>query len=174
MRRHLLALVGSAVFATVINAQTPKPPKFSQYPAVVETARVKTIDLRRNPRAYSVRSRLSEGLRGGINFAGHYVVVGWGCGTGCVSGAIIDGRTGTVYWPEQLIAMGVWYGNGNYTDKPIEYKKNSRMLIIRGLPGRKNDNAPDVPSGDYYYEWKKNKLRQVMYVSDPVGTNGGQ
>lgn len=148
--------------------QSNSVPKFTAYPATIEMTKAKAIDFKKNPEARTFRTRLTEGLRGGVNFAGHYVVVGWGCGTGCISGAIVDGRTGNVFWPEQFNALGVWYGGDSYADEPVAYKKNSRLLIITGVPGEKSDNAPDKPSGIYYYEWKNNRLRQIKFVSKPM------
>lgn len=164
MKRHfvLIFLVMFGCFS--VRGQNEAVPKFSAFPATVEKERAKSIDFKKNPDARSFRTRLSEALRGGVNFAGHYVVAGWGCGTGCISGAIIDARTGNVFWPEPFNAFGVLFNNGNYADPPVEYKKNSRLLIIHGIPGEGKDDAPAKPSGDYYYEWKNNRLRQVKFV----------
>jgi hypothetical protein len=110
-----------------------------------------------------MRTRLSEALAGGVNFAGHYIVASWGCGTGCISGCIIEAKTGKAYWPLALNALGVWYDGENYADEPVEFRKNSRLLIIRGSPGVK-DNQPEKPNGEYYYEWKANNLHLVKYI----------
>ena len=166
MRRIIYLLV--FVFALTGPCLSQPIPKFVQYPASVERPRVKVINFKANPDARSFRTRLSEGLRRGVNFAGHYALVGWGCGTGCISGAIVDTRTGNVYWPEQFNALGVLYSDGNYADPPVEYKKNSRLLVIHGIPGEKDDDAPSKPSGSYYYEWKNNSLRQVRFVARPM------
>ena len=165
--KHVLAivLVTMAAAATAWSQQTPG---FAAYAARVEKAKVKAIDFKRNRDALSFRTRLSRGLREGVNFAGHYVLVGWGCGTGCISGAIIDGRSGNVFWPEQFNALAVGYSDGGYADKPVEYKKNSRLLIIRGIPGQAKDDAPEKPAGDYCYEWRNNRLRQVAFVAKPM------
>jgi hypothetical protein len=167
MKRIFAILFFVSILAFAANAQST--PKFSAYAATVEKARAKSIDFKRNPDARTFRTRLSEALHGGVNFAGHYVVAGWGCGTGCISGAIIDARTGNVYWPEQFNAMAAWYGESEYVDKPVNYRKNSRLLIITGVPGQKEDNAPEKPSGIYSYEWKNNRLRQVKFVPKPMG-----
>ena len=152
----LLLIVGAV-------AQDTRTPRFEQYPAKVEKARVKAIDFKRNPDARTFRSRLSEAIREGVNFAGHYVVVGWGCGTGCISGAIIDARTGDVFWPQEFNALSVWYGGDSYADEPVGYRKNSRLLVISGSPGVKEGDA-DKPQGKYYYEWKGNRLHLIKYV----------
>jgi hypothetical protein len=166
MKRIIYLLVFA--FALTVPCLSQPIPRFSQYPATVEKPRVKAINFKTSPDARSFRTRLGDGLREGVNFAGHYAMVGWGCGTGCISGAIVDTRTGNVYWPEQFNAFGVLYTEGNYAYPPVEYKKNSRLLVIHGIPGEKNDDAPAKPSGSYYYEWKNNRLRQVKFVPKPM------
>lgn len=164
MNRLLSIIFLSALACLSMYGQNEMIPKFSAFTVTVEKAKANSIDFKKNAEARTFRTRLSEALKGGVNFAGHFVVAGWGCGTGCISGAIIDGRTGNVFWPEQFNAFGVFYSDGNYADPPVEYKKNSRLLIIHGIPGEATDDAPAKPSGDYYYEWKNNRLRQVKFV----------
>lgn len=156
------------LFALPLFAQNGKVPTFGQYPAKVERARARSIDFKRNPDARTFRTRLTEALSGGVNFAGHYAVAGWGCGTGCISGAIIDTRTGNVFWPEQFGGIGVWYGKDDYADEPVKYHKNSRLLVIVGVPGVK-EGQPDKPSGEYYYEWVNNSLRLIKFIPKKMG-----
>jgi len=163
----LLAAV-LALLTLPILAQKESLPRFGQYPASVEKATVRSIDFKRHPEARTFRTRLSEGLASGVNFAGHYVVVGWGCGTGCISGAIIDARTGNVFWPEQFSDIGVWYGKDEYAEEPVGYRKNSRLFVIVGVPGSK-EGQPDKPSGEYYYEWANDRLRQIKFVPKKMG-----
>ncbi len=75
-------------------------PTFERYPAIVEPAKAKAIDFRNSPGASTFRTRLREALAGGVNFAGHFILTGWGCGTGCTNGAVIDARTGRVFFPK--------------------------------------------------------------------------
>ena len=164
MTRLLLIVSLLAVVCFSVQGQAEGVPKFSAYQVSVEKAKAKSIDFKKNPEARTFRTRLSEALRNGVNFAGHFVIAGWGCGTGCVSGAIIDARTGSVFWPEQFNAFGVLYGDGNYADPPVEYKTNSRLLIIHGIPGEATDDAPSKPAGDYYYEWKNDRLHQIKFI----------
>jgi hypothetical protein len=168
MKRPYFIAVVILLLAFQAFAQKGRIPTFSQYPVKVEKAKARGIDFKRNPDARTFRTRLSEALAGGVNFAGHYVVAGWGCGTGCISGAIIDTRTGNVFWPEQLSDIGVWYGKEDYADEPVKYHKNSRLLVIEGVPGGK-EGQPDKPSGEYYYEWTNNRLRQIKFVPKKMG-----
>lgn len=168
MKSFALAFFIGAVAASAFSQG--RPPRFLDYPATVEAPRVRTIDFNRNPEARMFRTRLREALRQGVNFAGRYILATWGCGTGCISGAIIDGRTGKVHWPEELAAFGVGYTNAEYPDKPLEFQKDSRLLILRGIPGMdesKDPNAADKPSGDYFYDWKNGRLVLVRFDPRP-------
>src|SRR5215831_16185240 len=135
---YLSVLAFLPLFPTA--AQNVKHPAFNEYLSTVENARAKAINFKNDQAARTMRTRLKEALAGGVNFAGHYIVAGWGCGTGCISGAIIDARTGTVLWPLPLYALAVWYDNDDYVKNPVEYRKNSRLLIIRGSPGVKDND----------------------------------
>jgi hypothetical protein len=91
MRRMFLIALA---LCGVANAKADDLPKFSQFPAREysggPTGRLDLSD----PHAYSYRTRLREGAKQVANFAGHYTVVKWGCGTDCATGAIIDAFTG--------------------------------------------------------------------------------
>jgi len=153
-----IAFIAWALAMTALGQRTPS---FSQYPARVEKARAKSINFKQpNNRTY--KTRLSEALRGGVNFAGHYIIVGWGCGTGCTNAAVIDARTGNVAWPIQFYNVDASYGDG-YSDEQIEFRKNSRLMIIHGRPGSANENDQNKP-GDYYYEWRNNSFRRLKFV----------
>jgi len=151
--------------AVAVSGQNRKVPTFSQYPAKVEKAQVKAIDFRHSRGAETFRTRLTDGLRRGINFAGHYIVVGWGCGTGCISGGIIDARNGRVYFPNAFHDVGVWYDNNEYTPEPVKFKKNSRLFVISGISGDQEERSDDNKIwGDYYYQWKGDGLRLIKFV----------
>jgi hypothetical protein len=138
-------------------------PKFSRYKVAVEKSRIAKIDFKKNPHARTYRTRLSEALRGGVNFAGRYVIAGWGCGTGCTNAAVIDTRTGTIHWPEEFSNVDASYGD-SYSDIQLDFKKNCRLLIIHGRPGTANESGPSGPTGDYYFEWRGDRFRQLKVV----------
>jgi len=163
MLRLVLIAFLTMWLSAIAGAQVSKDPAFNSYRVRIEKVRAKSINFRNNAGARSFRTRLSEALADGVNFAGHYVIAGWGCGTGCISGAIIDAHTGVVYWPLPLNALGVWYDGDKYADDPVAYRKNSRLLVISGSPGVKDDE-PEKPNGKYYYEWLRNQLRLVKFV----------
>lgn len=141
-------------------------PTFGQYPAKVEKVIAKAIDFKHSPGASGFRTRLTAALREGkVTFAGHYILTGWGCGTGCVSTAIIDARTGRVFFPEPIGGVAVGDDeNGDYVAEPVAFRKNSRLVIVHGTPGTQIDRETYPPAGDYYYEWKNNNLRLIRSV----------
>lgn len=74
-------------------------PKFEDYP-VSETYKGPVAGVRLDSKqARMFRTRLREDSRTGPNFAGRYVVVIWGCGTGCAQMGVVDAKTGRVYFP---------------------------------------------------------------------------
>jgi hypothetical protein len=163
MHQPLLSAFMTLFLSAIAGAQASKDPAFNNYKVPVEKAQAKSINFKNDTGARPFRTRLSGALGKGVNFAGHYVVAGWGCGTGCISGAVIDARTGVVYWPLPLNALGVWYDGESYADEPVAYRKNSRLLVISGSPGVKDDE-PDKPNGKYFYEWQKDRLRLVKFI----------
>lgn len=156
MKAFCLLLFCLVLLTAGTSAQSVKRVAFDRYPIKVEAARVKKLDFKHDPDASVYRTRLSAALRGGVNFSGHYIITGWGCGTGCTNGAIIETRSGRVIWPQQLMNLDARYGD-EYSEEQIEFRKDSRLLIIHGVPGA-DENAPTKCSGDHYYEWKNEKL----------------
>jgi hypothetical protein len=170
VKRTLIIVV---MLCTAGYAAAQGTPAFSAYPANVERTRASRIDFRHSPGASSFRTRLNEALRGDVNFAGHYILTGWGCGTGCIYGAIIDARSGRVYFPEELAGLGTGYTkDGGYEDEPLKYRKNSRLLIISGVPGARTETATEKPQGAYCYEWKNGRLRLIKFIKSRTQRDG--
>jgi hypothetical protein len=68
----------------------------------------------------------------GPNFAGHYVIVTWGCGVPCLMGAIVDLRTGRIFPPPFHHGPGHSYFQVPWAwpmSPPFAYRLNSRLLI---------------------------------------------
>lgn len=148
-------------------AQKPDAPRCEDYPADVWAGKAVLVDLRSHPLARKFRTRLREDMKAqGINFAGHYTFATVGCGAGCSISAIIDARTGRVYFPKVLSG---WTGIVGNFDRHEEYEQqtrtDSRLLRILGRPniGRRNEERYG-PSGVYYYEWIDNRLRLIKFV----------
>src|ERR1017187_2859319 len=129
--KHFVIL--SIVLLSSICASAQELPNASQYPAKVEQATARHIDLASNPKAKEFETKLDDALASGVNFAGHFVVAQWGCDSGCIQMAIIDGKTGQVHFPGQL--QGVTVGSGELQNsEPLESKPESRPTRPTAMP----------------------------------------
>ena len=82
------------------------------------------------------RTRIRDGMRQGANFAGHYALIGWGCGTGCLSYVVGDVITGRMFdFP---------LSGEEYISLRIEARPDSR-LILASWATDTNPNAAGAP-----------------------------
>ena len=161
--RRILAL--PLALATAVSVWTQNIdrhfPRFNEYPAgdVFKGKPVPPKLVRPGDRLFSAKIR--EGAAAGPNFAGHLSIADWGCGTSCVSIAVVDAETGKVY-PGPFGIPG--YGSVmTYADvsesnyEPLSYTLNSRLLIVRGCPEDEN-------CASYFYEWRRTSFRQLRKI----------
>lgn len=104
------------------------------------------------------RTRLRQNAKEGVNFAGHYTLATWGCGSDCHSLAIIDAKTGTVYFSPLISFVG---GQLFQEEDRLQFRKNSRLLVVAGA-------KDDEEIGKFYYEWKSNRLRLLRKTELPL------
>jgi hypothetical protein len=154
-------LFGCLLLLAAVAARGQNLPRFETYAAPVYKGKVAPVNLKSAEGASTFRTRLREGARQGVNFAGHFVLVGWGCGTGCVDVAIVDAKTGTVHFVKELNGFGVWLWDDN--QEALEYRKNSRLLVLSGWPATEAD-SDNPKTGLYYYEWTGARLKLIKYV----------
>jgi hypothetical protein len=106
------------------------------------------------------RTRIREGAAQGPNFGGHYTIANWGCGSSCVSGVVIDAKTGTVHdLPFDILGFGLLRfddGKRSADDEfePLSFVPSSRLLVVHGCP-------EDSNCGAYYYEFTGTKFRLI-------------
>lgn len=105
----------------------------------------------------------------GPNFAGHLVMIQWGCGAPCMRMAIVDARTGDVYYPPISINglgarsfdLPLLIISGSVPENPeVQFQLNSNLMIIKASPNRSRRHA----SYTYYFLWRQNRwalLRKV-------------
>jgi len=68
----------------------------------------------------------------GPNFAGHYFVIRWGCGSECLMMAIVDARTGKVYDPPFTGAGSELYVPMDpLSDREIDFQRDSSLMVFR-------------------------------------------
>ena len=137
-------------------------PTLTKYPAKVETIKNVTVNLRSHKNARMFRTNLRNAAKDGVNFAGHYILTTWGCGTNCSQSAIIDARNGRVFFPRELEGAGFGFCEFPDDTEPIVYKANSRLLILNGFKGGDLEKL-NTPCGAYYLEWSGTKFKQVKF-----------
>jgi hypothetical protein len=124
-------LLGLAIALTIVNAATGQVLKMGKYgsanyPATVFSGPKAKIDYRSNTNARTYKTIITQTYqKHKVDFGGHYIIAEWGCGMGCLMGAIIDIKTGKVYdLPWQPSETEEEYFNGGY-----KYVPASNMLI---------------------------------------------
>ena len=159
----LIILAGSAF------AQSGSIPAFEKFPAEVFTGKPVPPVLA-TPGQRRFRTRIREGAAQGPNFAGHFTIAEWGCGSACIDAAVVDARTGKVRdMPFEHLgyAYSLQYADGvSERDdgfKPLQFSPNSRLLIVRGCL------ELDQNCGAHYYEWTGSALKLLRkFKASPV------
>ena len=170
----LLAAIMSLVPVGSVRCQsenTQKPvPRFEDFPvdASFHGKPAKPV-LDRND---AFRTKILEGALNGPNFAGHYTIIDWGCGSGCISFAIVDAVSGRLYSPIPFSALGVPY-QGAATGreyKGLDYRVNSALLIADGCPEEKVTMTSETENdcGTRYYKWEQNRFVLVASIMVPA------
>ncbi|MDQ3818749.1 MAG: hypothetical protein M3362_13865 [Acidobacteriota bacterium] len=162
MKIKILLLAGAlSAFSSVGLGQSV--PTFNQYSVKAEKVRNVQVNLRSHKDARLFRTNLRRAAKKGVNFAGHYILTGWGCGTNCADYAIIDARSGRVFFPRELAGAGFGFCDLPDDAEPIVFRPDSRLVILSGFKGGdlEKDNSP---CGVYYLEWTGTKLREIKFL----------
>ena len=114
----------------------------------------------RAERAY--RTRLTTASKQPPNFAGHYRVTVWGCGSNCISGAVIDLATGSIIpLPDQKSHAQFTVCQSAYDGSGVEYRLDSTLMIVKcGLNyiERLDKNVPDA----HYFFLSSDRFIEIM------------
>ncbi len=156
MRKLLLVILIIPALAGASVAQK-KEPRFDDFPVAGRSSgKPSRLNLSSHAQARMFRTMLRDVAKKGANFAGHYAIGYWGCGTECLRIGIVNLRTGQAYVSPFYASVGV------------AYRADSRLLIvapqeqIRELYG---DDAPEYLHPRYYV-LRGNKLVLVYPESD--------
>jgi hypothetical protein len=108
-----------------LSASDPDAAALARYPASARFAgHVRTPQFAGRDRKFATfRTRIREGIKAGPNFAGHFVLVGWGCGTDCVDYVVADVATGKVFHAP--------LSGEEEADLRYDVRINSRLMIAR-------------------------------------------
>jgi hypothetical protein len=98
----------------------------------------------------------------GPNFAGSLIVVQWGCGAPCMRMAIVDARSGTLYYPPiSFNGIGVrsfdlpllMVGDSVPQNPEIQFRLDSNLMVIKATPNQSGRH----PSYTYYFLWRRGR-----------------
>ncbi|SHF52997.1 Lipocalin-like [Mariniphaga anaerophila] len=131
---------------------------FEYFPAEKADTAKQEVDLESNARAKRFKTVISQEYNSSpVNFAGHYVVITWGCGSGCIEGVMVDSRNGKVY---NLPTKKGYSDVGN----SVEHYKNSVLLktsFIYPAPDPNNQEAEE-----HFWLWNEAAKEFVHYKSE--------
>jgi hypothetical protein len=166
------------VWVVAALAQMPSQhlPKFDDYHLTEIFSGQPAAPILATPEERNYRTRISDGVargRGvwtgswkdakekpGPNFAGHYFVIRWGCGSDCLMMAIVDAQTGKVY-PPPLSGAGteLYLPMDPMSDREIDFRLDSTLMVLR-------NGCEDGRSqcGVYYFNWENNRFALVRRV----------
>lgn len=105
-------------------------------------------------------TRIRRGARSDVEFAGHYTIPRWGCGTECNGFVVVDSISGKVY--DGFGVAGLPFGwleeyGGDDAFPRMEFYANSRLLKINACPNEEN-------CGLYDYEMIDGKGLELLRV----------
>ena len=149
----LIFLINIFLSSTSSSYGSQKLPDFSYY-RVKETdimqGKPKPVDLSSYEGAKKYKTRLNEGAKAGPNFAGHYRIVSYGCGTQCQDNWVIDEQTGKIIDRFESVIGS-------------KYELESTLLII---------NPPDEDFKKAYDEHPEQPILGEMETIGKVIKNG--
>lgn len=116
--------VFAAIYCTpALTAPVRRDALFARYAAApVYHGPVRLPDFKGRDRAFAnYRTRIRDGMLQGANFAGHYALISWGCGTSCRVNVVGDVITGQMF---NFLLSGE-----EFIDLRIEAYPDSRLIL---------------------------------------------
>lgn len=131
----LLLLSSTALYCQSI----PVRPSFEKYPArrIYKGAPARP---NLNEEQRSFRTVIRRGARSPVQFAAHYTVPEFGCGTGCSGFYIVDSITGRVFDGFTIEDLPWQWREQHPGDPPthIQFIPSSRLVEINGCPNERD------------------------------------
>jgi len=112
-------------------------------------------------RARTYRTLLRAAASERPNFAGHFIMVTWGCGTECMMGAAINARTGQVTFLPFATCCFSLAPEG--TEDMVMFRRDSSLIKLVGFR-----NEQERSLGTHYYRLTGNRLEHVRQMPFPA------
>ena len=153
-------------------------PRFEDYPVTKVFRGKPASPIFATPEDRLYRTRIREGVekgwgvirdgkdQPGPNFAGHYIVIEWGCGVPCVMMVVVDARTGRIHHlpmamgtrGEQRIGVPLF----GLRSGEVNFRLDSRLLTIDACP--EQSEKPDAACYSHRYLWENEKWKLLGRV----------
>jgi hypothetical protein len=146
-------------------AAVRSPLRFADFPATAETPREHWRGpLLTSADATEFRTMLQKASLKPPNFAGHYTIAVWGCGSSCTDFGIIDRHSGRTFFDRRLRRIsGVYVGSEPDEAQPafdaLRFKRDSRLLVVLGAP-----NEDESRDGVTFLRWTGASFLQLHFV----------
>lgn len=156
-------------------------PQFGDYPAGATFTGTPAAPKLAAPLEQRYANQIREGVakgygvfrdgkeRKGPNFAGSLIAIQWGCGAPCLRMALVDARTGNVFYPPisinglgaQSFDLPLLSVGGFVTQNPkLSFRLNSNLIVISATP----DLSALQKSYTYYFLWQQDRWKLLRRV----------
>ena len=139
--RKVLPILFLALSAGLFADGARTRPQFKDYPVEQIYRGSPAIPKLVTPVERMYRTMIRSGAKADVEFAGHYTVPQWGCGTMCNEFAIVDSITGTVYEvPFSVNELPIpWEERHGAEDhERMEFRPDSRLMKLNMCPDEKD------------------------------------
>ncbi|HEV1994326.1 MAG TPA: hypothetical protein VGR03_08350 [Candidatus Acidoferrum sp.] len=155
---------GDCRIITRADLADPNAPVFEAYRVTNRQGVSKPkLDLTSNPIAKTYRTVLRRDIVEGPNYAGHYRVVVWGCGSSCAMFAVVNLKTGRVITPKSFSAVSEvhvladdFLQDTESKSWVVRFKRNSKLLVAIGALDEDDDRE-----GAFYFLLEGESLRLI-------------
>lgn len=161
---RLLFLLGICFTSVAPAISQEKPPDPKDYPvAARDRYKKKPVSPKIGTRrARTYRTVIREGAKLGPNFAGRYTIVTWGAGLGTFSMAVVDAKTGNIYFPPFRIVYGSGFGLPYIDDgSNPAWRIDSRLFAFIGRP-----DVIDKGMGLYVYSFDRGRFSLLHFEKE--------
>jgi len=146
-------------FVSAQDLADPAAPTFEQYAAGHSSPFSPVpLDLQSNPIAGRHRTIIREEMAHGPNYADHYRVVSWGCGTSCSQFAVVNLKTGHVITLEGMyrvthdddLRIDRFLPETDSKSYAFRFKKDSNLLVVVGAVVADHFKKGALEGASYY------------------------
>ena len=145
--------------ALAVSSGQAAVPTFESYPAGDVFKGIPAAPKLDTPAARTFRTEIRRQAAAGPNFAGHFTLAMWGCGSGCSSFAVIDAVTGKVAFPRFSSEDGRTDGRTT-CHRGLDFQLSSTLLVVSG--------QVNGVVGTHYFNWSNGTFTKVHLDTTPT------